>query len=129
MVPVHRVKQLHCLLPRPVGGEEEELKWELQVECVEDGGRQVTPDDIPLPVADVYEVALNNGTTVEQVNEYELVHLPESCLGEFGLDEHPAEAGEGRGALQQQTSGQKVQTLQVVGHEASRYQCQGVVEE
>ena len=101
-VPVHGADELLGLFQGPVGRQEEGDQGQLQVQEGEQGQGHVAPDVLPVPVGNVPHHALSYIAKVKGVHQQELVALPEKTSFLSGLEQCPAETGEGGGHLQDQ---------------------------
>lgn len=126
VVPVDGIGELLRLLVCPVGCDEQELPRQLHQAEDEEGGREAA-HLVPLHVGLVGDEDLDGGAAVEEVHQDVLVEPPEPVVGQPGLDEHPAEAGEGRGHLQEEGDHRNEVRFAVVGREPAPDETQRVV--
>ena len=88
----------------------------------------VVVDVVPLVVRLVKEESLERGATVKEVDEGELVELPDKQIGLVRLEEHPTEAGEGCGHFQQHTDNCKEMCVAIVSTYTEAEQTERVVQ-
>ena len=120
MVPVDGVEELRGLLVGPVRSEAHELKDHLGVQEHKHRHGHVGHHYVPLAIGHEEHVPLNEGTHVEEVDEEQLVGLPQFGVRHLGLEKHPASAREGRGHLQHDPlDAKEVRLLVVQAHGAA----------
>ena len=130
VIEVDGVEELRGLLVGPVRSEPHKLEDHLGVQEHKHHHWHVGHHAVPLPIGHQEHVALDDGTHVEEVDEEELVALPKGGVGHLGLEEHPAQAREGRGHLQHHPlDAEEVSDLVVETHRTATDQAQPVVSE
>lgn len=128
VIPVHRVEQLHHLLIRPVGSEHEELKNKLCVQQDEDWEGHIVPNVVPLKVGLQKQVTFDCGSTVEEVDENELVDSPNTQVGHFCLDKQPANARERSSYFEKEPNHCKVVSFTVICYNAASKETKAMVD-